>query len=129
MEEEFQESEIVFSDLVSDRSVENEDVGGNYYQDCRETKQRRRRKKKKKQSSSVPVNIPENVFRDNSEYDELDELEDDDGTIIPPHVIVARRIAGKIACSVHSANGRILKGRNLCEARNSILRMTGFLET
>ncbi|GAB4827108.1 hypothetical protein Ancab_033995 [Ancistrocladus abbreviatus] len=139
MEEEFQESEIVFSDLDSDQSAESSEVG---YYNCREMtfpyqsdslrgkKRRTRRRKKKKTTSSVPVNIPENVFlEDSPECEDFDELEDGDGDMIPPHVIVARRIAGKIACSVYSANGRTLKGRNLCQVRNSILRMTGFLES
>ncbi|RRT69278.1 hypothetical protein BHE74_00001166 [Ensete ventricosum] len=44
---------------------------------------------------------------------------------VPPHIIVARR---KTAFSVCVGNGRTLKGRELCHVRNSILRMTGFLE-
>ncbi|WOL14643.1 hypothetical protein Cni_G23424 [Canna indica] len=54
----------------------------------------------------------------------------DDGKshVIPPHVIVARRIADKMAFSVCVGNGRTLKGRDLSYVRNSILRMTGFLE-
>lgn len=43
--------------------------------------------------------------------------------MVPPHVLVSRRIAGMMA-----GDGRALKGRRLSEVRNSILRMTGFLE-
>ncbi|RWW16920.1 hypothetical protein GW17_00019170 [Ensete ventricosum] len=51
------------------------------------------------------------------------------GTMIPPHVIVAERIAGdKMAFSVFVGNGRTLKGRDLRRVRTSVLRMTGFLE-
>nr|AFN53716.1 putative DUF584 protein [Linum usitatissimum] len=85
-----------------------------------------RSKKKRKQKSSVPVNIPRNnVFRfgdSEEEYEDSDEL-------VPPHVILGRRVAGKMAFSVCTGNGRTLKGRDLSQVRNSILRMTGFLET
>ncbi|KAG6526625.1 uncharacterized protein LOC122049664 [Zingiber officinale] len=57
--------------------------------------------------------------------------DDDDGgsRVIPPHVIVARRAVGdKMAFSVCVGNGRTLKGRDLSRVRNSILKMTGFLE-
>ncbi|URD86648.1 DUF584 domain containing protein [Musa troglodytarum] len=53
---------------------------------------------------------------------------DDDGSgdhRVPPHIIVARR---KTTFSVCVGDGRTLKGRELCHVRNSILRMTGFLE-
>ncbi|KAA0052585.1 Senescence regulator [Cucumis melo var. makuwa] len=63
--------------------------------------------------------------------EELDEEwnSEDNNNIVPPHVIIGRRVAGKMAFSVRSGNGRTLKGRDLSEVRNSILRMTGFLET
>ncbi|URD72671.1 DUF584 domain containing protein [Musa troglodytarum] len=49
--------------------------------------------------------------------------------MIPPHVIVAERIAGdKMALSVFVGNGRTLKGWDLRRVRTSVLRMTGFLE-
>ncbi|KAH1099076.1 hypothetical protein J1N35_015997 [Gossypium stocksii] len=57
---------------------------------------------------------------------EADELEG--GELVPPHVILERRVAGKMAFSVCSGNGRTLKGRDLCQVRNSVLRMTEFLE-
>ncbi|KAH1063490.1 hypothetical protein J1N35_028477 [Gossypium stocksii] len=57
---------------------------------------------------------------------EADELEG--GELVPPHVILERRVAGKMAFSVCSGNGRTLKGRDLCQVRNSVLRMTGILE-
>ncbi|CAL9085701.1 unnamed protein product [Musa textilis] len=59
-------------------------------------------------------------------------VEDDDrgsdGNVIPPHVIVARRMTEKLAFSVCIGNDRALKGRDLSRVRNSILHMTGFLE-
>ncbi|KAK3206680.1 hypothetical protein Dsin_020726 [Dipteronia sinensis] len=83
-------------------------------------------------SNSVPVdiNIPVNLFHYVDSTDEFEEEYLDDGEITPPHVIVGRRLfAEKMAFSVCSGNGRTLKGRDLSRVRNSILRMTGFLET
>lgn len=48
--------------------------------------------------------------------------------MVPPHLLVARRFSGKMASSVCSGQGRTLKGRDLSQFRNSILRLTGFLE-
>ncbi|GMH30242.1 hypothetical protein Nepgr_032085 [Nepenthes gracilis] len=134
MVEEFQETEILFCDSDSDQSVEINEVGG-FCCNGREMKQKRRRRRwrkkkmKKKQSSSAPLDIPRKIFQENIQNDEISELVDDDGKMVPPHVIVSRRFAAKIACSVYTDDGRKLKGMNLCRVRNSILRMTGFLET
>ncbi|XP_004134921.2 uncharacterized protein LOC101217175 [Cucumis sativus] len=82
-------------------------------------------------AASLPVKIPETVFRYSSDMEELDEEwnSEDNNNIVPPHVIIGQRLSGKMAFSVRSGNGRTLKGRDLSEVRNSILRMTGFLET
>ncbi|KAM1347336.1 hypothetical protein ACFX13_037313 [Malus domestica] len=80
---------------------------------------------------SVPVKIPNNMLsgsEDDSDGDYYKEEEWDGGEMVPPHLIVRRRIAGKMAFSVCTGNGRTLKGRDLSRVRNSILRMTGFLE-
>ncbi|XP_019082514.1 PREDICTED: uncharacterized protein LOC109125381 [Camelina sativa] len=79
-------------------------------------------------SSSLPVNIPENMFR---RYVEKEEEHFDGGEeIVPPHIMVGRRIqgGGQMAFSVCSGSGRTLKGRDLRRVRNSVLRLTGFLE-
>ncbi|KAM0837441.1 hypothetical protein ACQ4PT_061646 [Festuca glaucescens] len=47
------------------------------------------------------------------------------GEVEPPHVLMARRRA---AFSVCSGQGRTLKGRDLTRMRDSVLRMTGFIE-
>jgi hypothetical protein len=47
------------------------------------------------------------------------------GEVEPPHVLMARRRA---AFSVCSGQGRTLKGRDLTHMRDSVLRMTGFIE-
>ncbi|KAI9198527.1 hypothetical protein LWI28_017462 [Acer negundo] len=127
MTEEFQESDVVFSDYYD----HDHDHGLDY----QEKKMKKMKMKKKKSSSfnsnSVPVdiNIPVNLFH---YVDNTDEFEEEyrEGEITPPHVIVGRRFfAEKMAFSVCSGNGRTLKGRDLSRVRNSILRMTGFLET
>ncbi|XP_008775266.1 uncharacterized protein LOC103695665 [Phoenix dactylifera] len=49
--------------------------------------------------------------------------------LIPPHVLVSRSgTVGKMAFSLCSGRGRTLKGRDLSQFRNSVLRMTGFHE-
>lgn len=137
MAEEFQESEVIFQEI--DGSEDNEEY--NFPRDLnsrelRKISKPRRKKLKTKKSTpaSLPVNIPENISGNNSWFQYLESFNDDDdghdGEMEPPHVIIGRRIAGKVmAFSVCTGNGRTLKGRDLSEVRNSILRMTGFLET
>ncbi|CAL9128364.1 unnamed protein product [Musa textilis] len=49
--------------------------------------------------------------------------------LVPPHVLASRgRTVGKAAFSLFTGQGRTLKGRDLSHVRNSVLRMTGFLE-
>ncbi|XP_015696719.1 uncharacterized protein LOC102722439 [Oryza brachyantha] len=48
------------------------------------------------------------------------------GEVVPPHVLLARRRA---AFSMCSGQGRTLKGRDLRRVRDSVLRMTGFIES
>ncbi|PUZ54960.1 hypothetical protein GQ55_5G173900 [Panicum hallii var. hallii] len=60
------------------------------------------------------------------------EVEEEDGEVVPPHVLLARRRAagaGAGASSVCSGQGRTLKGRDLRRVRDSVLRMTGFIES
>ncbi|OWM73013.1 uncharacterized protein LOC116205742 [Punica granatum] len=138
MDLEFQESDIIFSsDHQSTREVDdNSNVPGI---DTSARKGRGKSKKslgkktmKKMMIQSVPVDIPCNFFqhkREPGNRDEFYDYYDDDEEMVPPHMIVGRRIAGKIAFSVCTGIGRTLKGRDLSEVRNSILRLTGFLES
>ncbi|KAH6759466.1 hypothetical protein C2S51_019701 [Perilla frutescens var. frutescens] len=114
-EEEFQESDVVFRefDADDDRRLGTPPTA------CGEPR-------RSTAASSVPVNIPVSAPPRNA-WLRCAEDSSDDGEIVPPHVIIGRRVAGKmIALSIC---GRILKGRDLSEFRNLILRMTGFLET
>ncbi|CAI9783916.1 unnamed protein product [Fraxinus pennsylvanica] len=58
------------------------------------------------------------------------EPDDDGGEFIPPHIILARReaLAQCISHSMIEGVGRTLKGRDLTDRRNSILKLTGFIE-
>ncbi|KAG8365582.1 hypothetical protein BUALT_Bualt18G0120400 [Buddleja alternifolia] len=128
MAEELEESEVIFRESVEDEDGSyNEDRGSISISNSRSKNAKRQ---KTKADSVLPVSIPENVSRNSwLRYVEA-EVDGDDGEMVPPHVIARRRLDGKMmAYSVCSGNGRTLKGRDLSEVRNSILRMTGFLET
>ncbi|KAK6932284.1 Senescence regulator S40 [Dillenia turbinata] len=88
----------------------------------------KKKKNKKMSSQSLPVNIPEPNFNSGDSDENEDDLYEE-GELIPPHIIIGRRVAGKMAFSVCTGNGRTLKGRDLSQVRNSILRLTGFLES
>lgn len=122
-QEEFEESEIVF-----DQSDEVNIVSCNSPLKSPESK---RKKVKRDKKSSVPMTIPENNVARSRWFRYVDsDIDGGDAEMVPPHVIIGRRVAGKImAFSVCTGNGRTLKGRDLSEFRNSILRLTGFLET
>ncbi|KAL8032357.1 hypothetical protein ABFX02_13G090600 [Erythranthe guttata] len=130
MAEEFQESEVIFhhgGDYVDEPSR-------NYKAAAEKKKLKPNNNKNNSAAAAAPVSIPENVSR-NSWLRYIDQSDfagddDDDGEMVPPHIIVGRRVAGKMmAFSVCTGNGRTLKGRDLSRVRNSVLRMTGFLET
>uniref|UniRef100_A0A1J3JCD0 Senescence regulator S40 n=1 Tax=Noccaea caerulescens TaxID=107243 RepID=A0A1J3JCD0_NOCCA len=138
MSEEFDESEIIFSDnFFPIRRREDVSEKENRPVDFRENSERVRNKSRRSKttplpspaaafSTSLPVNIPGNRMRSYSE----DEYSDDGGRkMIPPHLIIGRRMeGGQMAFSVCTGNGRTLKGRDLSRVRNSVLRLTGFLE-
>ncbi|PUZ65059.1 hypothetical protein GQ55_3G192600 [Panicum hallii var. hallii] len=51
--------------------------------------------------------------------------------VVPPHVLLARRRllgGGTAAYSMCAGKGRTLKGRDLRDVRNLVLKMTGFIE-
>ncbi|CAI0398333.1 unnamed protein product [Linum tenue] len=84
---------------------------------------------------SAPINVPilasAMARRRNREFDEIDELDEDegyDGEMLPPHEIVARTQSPILSCPVLEGAGRTLKGRDLKQVRNAIWRKTGFLD-
>lgn len=99
---------------------------------------------------SAPVNIPDwskihsrnhknnKKTSQNDDYgfdddDEEEEEEEDDefDVRLPPHEVIARRLARSqiSSFSVFEGVGRTLKGRDLSKVRNAILTKTGFLES
>ncbi|CAG7907848.1 unnamed protein product [Brassica rapa] len=104
MAEEFDEAEVVFSEDLSS-VFQREDEDENHLFGLKERNKSRRIVKRKKKvtalSSSLPVNIPENMFRRHVEKEEGGHSEEEEeysngrGEIVPPHVIVGRRIQGE----------------------------------
>ncbi|KAF0920226.1 hypothetical protein E2562_034035 [Oryza meyeriana var. granulata] len=76
-------------------------------------------------ASSRPVDIPRAAA---SRWSGADQADDGgSGTMVPPHVMVSRRRSeGEAAFSLRSGTGRAR--RDLSHLRNSVLRMTGFIE-
>ncbi|CAI9783914.1 unnamed protein product [Fraxinus pennsylvanica] len=64
-------------------------------------------------------------------FSDFIEPDDDGGVLIPPHIILARRAALNqwISHSILEGIGRTLKGRDLTNTRNFVLKLTGFIET
>ena len=126
MAEEFDESEVLFS---QDFSFKRDDGNENHMFGVKEMKKTSRIINRTELSRSLPVNVPENMFRRRYVGKEEDEYSGGGGEIVPPHVIVGRRIqGGEMAFSVCTGTGRTLKGRDLSRVRNSVLKLTGFLE-
>jgi hypothetical protein len=120
MAEEFFESEVVFSDQIQSGAEEKELLM--VETETEDDHHAAEKKNKKVVARSKPMNIPEGTFkRFDSDYE-------DGGEMVPPHVIMARRLAEKMTYSMCHGNGRTLKGRDLSRVRNSVLRMTGFIE-
>ncbi|XP_071739765.1 protein S40-1-like [Rutidosis leptorrhynchoides] len=129
--EEFQESEVVFQEKPTGNSKETR------YPKSDNKMQKTDKKKPKKTTTNklVPMSIREqfsgsswiNQYLQSHSFDHDDRQEDE--LIVPPHVILERRMARKVAFSLCSGNGRTLKGRDLRQVRDSILKMTGFLES
>ncbi|CAO2823461.1 unnamed protein product [Amaranthus hypochondriacus] len=130
---EFDESEIVFSD---DFSSSDDDQSTFHESDSNSRSLIRRNKifNWKKESCSVPVNIPasnsnssspSSSFRYDDEVD-FGALFSDNNEIVPPHVIVDRRSRDLNTYERKSSGNR---GKKLIYVRNSILKLTGFLES
>ncbi|CAF1733676.1 unnamed protein product [Brassica oleracea var. botrytis] len=118
MSEEYEESDIIFSEQATIQECNQKTRFSNIRNDEKGTRQRVAAKK------TSPMSIPVNNFRRTEwETTEEEEEEEEEEDKTPPHVIVERRLKEQIAFSVCA-----LKGRDLNRHRNSVLRMTGFLE-
>lgn len=76
---------------------------------------------------SRPVDIPRPAGSAARRRDHEDEDGGWSGTMVPPHVLISRRRSerGTAAFALRSGPGRALE---LSHLRNSVLRMTGFIE-
>ncbi|KAI3410575.1 Glutathione transferase [Psidium guajava] len=141
MDFEFQESDVVFTDQDQSTPDRSSDEDERDYYSLRHTivvpipdnswargRSKKKKAKKTKMTNSPPVDIPGTFIR-SPESDYAFEEGDEEGEVVPPHLIIGRRVAARMASSVSFSHGRTLKGRYLSEVRNSILRMTGFLES
>uniref|UniRef100_A0A7N0T3V5 Senescence regulator n=1 Tax=Kalanchoe fedtschenkoi TaxID=63787 RepID=A0A7N0T3V5_KALFE len=140
---EYQESDVIFSDHPPDQGS-----ASSYYilppqprknsADSRRSNTNKKPKKLRGNNNistitsdtvipSLPICIPNtDHFRLRDELKDVERgWEGGGGEVVPPHLIVARRVAEFSVCS---GRGRTLKGRDLKEVRDEILRMTGFLE-
>lgn len=131
--EDLQESDVIFSS-----DYHNQSGRWKTWSKARNDDRKREKQQKMIMISSSPLSIPVNIpavtgcFRYDIDVagpwpsDQSSDDDDDDNDMIerlPPHLIVEMRVSGEIARSFSP-----LKGRNLCLVRNSVLRMTGFLE-
>ncbi|XP_057538182.1 protein S40-1-like [Amaranthus tricolor] len=127
---EFEESEIVFSKDFS--SSDDQNTCNDSDTNSRTLIRRSKMPKWKKESYSVPVNIPATNSNSSSpssfRYDDGIDFDGhfSDDEIVPPHVIVDRRSMDFNTYEEKSSGNRRKK---LIYVRNSILKLTGFLES
>ncbi|AQK95014.1 uncharacterized protein LOC100284155 [Zea mays] len=137
MEEEFQEAEILWPAGV--------DGGGEAAPACSVRHRPRAAtpvdiSRQKRRCRPCPVSSSEHYYATTLDDQETDDVGDGaKGTtanhgsaVVPPHVLVARRrrlVRGRTAAySMCAGKGRTLKGRDLRDVRNLVLKMTGFIE-
>lgn len=71
---------------------------------------------------------------DEEEEKKEEALEEESDEVFPPHEVVAKNTAKRsvkepvVAYSLMEGAGRTLKGRDMRQVRNAILRQTGFLD-
>ncbi|KAL5155537.1 hypothetical protein HKD37_19G054610 [Glycine soja] len=86
----------------------------------------------RKFQQSAPVKVPILLSAGGKNADDFARVvdDDDDEEMLPPHEIVARGsgVSPKTTFSVLEGVGRTLKGRDLRQVRNAVLRQTGFLD-
>ncbi|XP_072994906.1 uncharacterized protein [Typha latifolia] len=139
--EEFEEADIMWPDHHHDDDAGG-DGGGGSSDDCTDIEVQILGRSKA--AAAVPVVVPTKDrvshswtlgFNFNDIYVDREDGGGGGGgsneEIVPPHILISRRFNNrhkKMAFSVCIGKGRTLKGRDLCHVRNSILRMTGFLE-
>ncbi|XP_074576094.1 protein S40-3-like [Curcuma longa] len=129
MDEEFIEVDILWPEEYYD-SREKALFIGNEYSSPLEFRAHRK--------SSDPIEIPSRtqvshsrklnlVHVGDSDDDEDENIDGSTRKMIPPHIVIAQRIANDMDCLFYYQRPH-KDGRNLTRVRDSILRMTGFIE-
>lgn len=83
-----------------------------------------------KVSTPIPIHVSQHPWKLNFltwESDVGDEI-DDEEEWLPPHVIVAHRYASQMRISGNCGTGRTLGWRQMTYLRNTVLRLTGYIE-
>ncbi|XP_072966724.1 protein S40-1-like [Typha angustifolia] len=138
--EEFEEADIMWPDHHHHHDDDDAGGGGGSSDDCTDIEVQILGRSKAA-AAAVPVVVPAKDRVSHSwtlglNFNDIYVDREDGGggsneEIVPPHILISRRFNDrhkKMAFSVCIGKGRTLKGRDLCHVRNSILRMTGFLE-
>ncbi|KAJ9563290.1 hypothetical protein OSB04_008450 [Centaurea solstitialis] len=121
MDEEFDESELTFAEVEAHAGMQENHIE---WQDHK----LKTKSKKKKSEHSVPISIPKDISC--VQYVEFDLSEDnhENEMIVPPHIILGRRVARQVAYSIWTGCGKTSKKRELILVRDLIFKITGFLE-
>nr|XP_043625729.1 uncharacterized protein LOC122597164 [Erigeron canadensis] len=116
MGEEFDESEVTFADVEAQSIKESHN----------ELQHHKLETKRKKKKHSAPITIPKNISH--VRYVESDLFEDDYEfeKIVPPHVILARRVAREVGFSFCTEYRKALTGKDLIQVRDLIFRLLKF---
>lgn len=85
-----------------------------------------------KYHQSAPVDVPvlPKTVRMSNWFNDDDYDDGAEGEMLPPHEIVLRssKDSPVLSSSVVEGVGRTLKGKDLSQVRNAVLRQTGFLD-
>ncbi|KAI3764825.1 hypothetical protein L2E82_14842 [Cichorium intybus] len=119
--EEFDESEVTFAEVEASNTQENHTQWQhNKFSIINKIKRKKR---------SLPISIPKNISSSRNVESDLFEDDYEDEIIVPPHILLMRRVLRDVTYSICRGYGKALKGRELNQMRNLIFRFTGFLET
>jgi Senescence regulator len=123
--EEFLESEVLWPETCSE-STFSEEMKSN-------STNRHHRQGSRHGNGSIPsspITIPCSSDLHNShESRKWRNEEECPESLVPPHVMMSRKSnGGKMEFSLRSGQGRTLRGRELWHIRNTVWRMTGFVD-
>jgi Senescence regulator len=122
--EEFLESEVLWPESSSD-SAFSEEIKSN-----RTNRRRQGSRHGNGSTPSSPITIPYSLdLRNSHETRKRRNEEEYPELVVPPHVMMSQKSnGGKTEFSVRSGQGRTLRGRELWHVRNTVWRMTGFVD-